>query len=192
MNTLSLALISCVLILLASPNAVCADVSEIETKYLMFKLPIVRVDGLDRLTENQKNKVQLGKNAFLEASNAELIAASGNSSSSRTFLVKTAIKVESVTLHPGCKLLFTPTSDKRYELFVIDCEEGSIEYENVRVKANFSSYDAPTFNQFYASELTADSKIPLPNGKFLYPGDKINVVEWVAIAPTNLFKLEKK
>ncbi len=180
------------LTVLSPSTATCSDISEIETKYLMFKLPVVKFDGIDQLFSGQKKRIKLGEKTFLDQANVEPIRDSKNSRDSRNFLVKSSLKIDSITLNPGCELMFAPSRDKSYQLYNIDCTSGSAEYENIKMKANYTTGASLTFNHFSASELTADSKIPLPDGKFLYPGDKISVIDWVVVAPTNFFKLEKK
>ncbi len=179
------------LVLVATCSSALAE-TNIETKYLMFKIDDIDAKGLDGLAQKKKASFILGKSVTLDNSKVELLSSRRGGELSRVLKVLKSIRVNSVTFNPGCELHFTEASKETYELVSTNCEDGSIEYEGVRIKANYSSFDSLTRNHFYASELTADSKIPLPNGKFLYPGDKINVVEWAVVAPTNRFKLEKK
>lgn len=184
-------LIATLLVLVVTCSSALAE-TNIETKYLMFKLPVVSVEAIDKLAESKQLKADLGKGAYLHTGNVRRVQDRLSSDKTVVLQITEQIRIDAVSLNPGCLMRFYAAKEISFRLGQIDCADGSIEYEGVKIKANYSSFDSLTRNHFYANELTADSKIPLPNGKFLYPGDKISVIEWVAIAPTNLFKLEKK
>lgn len=181
---------SALILLLYSGMALGSEKEYIETKYLMFKLPVIYVEAIDKLVDKEHFKADFGNGAFLHSKNVRRIKDGLSSQSTIVLQIMDKIEIGSVALNSGCLMRFLPAKGVSFRLRKIECKEGFVEYANIKMTGVFSSFDTPTRNHFYAGEPTAESKVPLVGGKFLYPGDKVNVLDWTAGEPTTPNRIE--
>lgn len=159
---------------------------EIETKYLMFKMPKVRFDDILQL-KKPGGKLSFGNGVELGYDDVEPLAGL-RKNVGYSVVLKKALKVSDVTIHPKCSLEFVEPSDKelgRYLLVAVDCQSGSVEINRTKLKGQFHSTFAKDAFHFACIPINTVTEVPLLNGKKVPPNKTIWIEDFDADRNTN-------
>ena len=159
---------------------------EIETKYLMFRIPKVRFDSILQL-KMPGGKLEFGNGVELGYDDIEpmpdLIKNIGYK-----IVLKNPIKFSDVTIHPKCILEFIESTDKkkgRYLLFAVDCQSSTLEIDRVKLRGQFHSTFAKDELHFACVPVVTITEVPLVGGKRVPPNKTIWVEDFDAGLSTN-------
>jgi hypothetical protein len=160
--------------------------SEIETKYLMFKISKVRFDNILQL-KKPGGKLDFGNSVELGYDDIESMPDKIKNIGYKITL-KNPIKFSDITIHPKCILEFVESADikkGRFLLFAVDCRSSAIEIDRIKLSGQFHSTFAKDEFHFACVPIVTVTEVPLAGGKRLPPNRTIWVEDFDADLGTN-------
>ncbi len=163
------------------------NASEIETKYLMFRIPKIYFDDVHQL-RRPGGKLDFGNGVVLNHEDIEPISTDQPDNHACQVKLQKPLRFEDITIHPGCIIDFADRKEKkvdRYRLRAIDCETSSVEIDRVKVRSEFHSTFAKDDFHFASSRVTTLTDVPLANGRKVPPNKVIWIEDFDADRSTN-------
>jgi hypothetical protein len=177
------------LILLASFSQ-AEDNLEIETKYLMFRLPKVRFHEILQL-KRPGGKIDFGNGTTLTHDDIEPIAPGQPKNFTYRITLKKNLRFSNVVIHPKCVLDFVEFKERKLDKYLldsIDCRSSSVEINRVKLRAHFHPTFAKDEFHFASDKVIAITNVPLENGKQIPPNKVIWIEDFDSDLATNIVK----